>query len=257
MGVFRLTQGAKAGSLERMPTAVNQSGSSKVDRLRAPLCWLFPPRCLVCGDPGLPDRDLCGACHATLPRQRHACPRCALPMPEPATCPACVAQSPPLDAAHAAFDYAFPLDRLLPRLKFHRDFAAGRVLAQCMAEHFSGLPRPQALVPVPLHGGRLRRRGYDQTLELARPLAKALDLPLHARLLHRCKATRAQSRLDADARGRNLRGAFCVDTRATLPAHVALVDDVMTTGATLHAAAKALRAAGVARIDAWVCARVA
>ena len=117
------------------------------------------------------------------------------------------------------------------------------------------MDRPQALVPVPLHVSRLRLRGYDQTLELARPLAKALDLPLHARLLHRCKATRAQSRLDADARGRNLRGAFRVDTRATLPAHVALVDDVMTTGATLHAAAEALLEAGADRVDAWVCAR--
>lgn len=178
-------------------------------------------------------------------------------MPEAATCPACSVQPPPLDATHAAFDYAFPLDRLLPRLKFHRDFAAGRVLAQCMAEHFADLPRPQALVPVPLHRGRLRQRGFDQALELARPLARALDLPLQAGLLHRCRATHAQSRLDADARARNLRGAFRVDARAALPAHVALVDDVMTTGATLHAAAKALRAAGVARIDAWVCARVA
>ena len=178
-------------------------------------------------------------------------------MPESATCPACTARPPPLDGTHAAFDYAFPLDRLLPRLKFHRDFAAGRVLAQCMAERFAALPRPQALVPVPLHRGRLRQRGYDQALELARPLAKTLDLPLQAGLLQRCRATRAQSRLDADARGRNLRGAFRVDTRATLPAHVALVDDVMTTGATLHAAAETLRAAGVARVDAWVCARVA
>ena len=240
-----------------MPTTVNQTEQCKVDRIRAPLCWLFPPRCLVCGEPGLPGRDLCGPCHATLPRPRHACPHCALPMPEAATCPACTAQPPPLDAAHAAFDYAFPLDRLLPRLKFHRDFAAGRVLAQCMAERFAGLPRPQALLPVPLHRGRLRQRGFDQALELARPLARALDLPLHAGLLHRCRATHAQSRLDADARARNLRGAFRVDAGTALPAHVALVDDVMTTGATLHAAAKALRAAGVARIDAWVCARVA
>lgn len=178
-------------------------------------------------------------------------------MPEAATCPACSARPPPLDGVHAAFDYAFPLDRLLPRLKFHRDFAAGRVLAQCMAEHCVGLPRPQALVPVPLHRGRLRQRGYDQALELARPLAHALALPLQAGLLHRSKPTQAQSRLDADARGRNLRGAFRVNPAAELPMHVALVDDVMTTGATLHAAARTLRAAGVARIDAWVCARVA
>ena len=241
-----------------MPATVNQTCLHQVDGgLRAPLRWLFPPRCLVCAGDGLPDRDLCAACHDALPRQLHACPRCALPVAIAGPCSTCQAQPPPLDAVHAAFDYAFPLDRLLPRLKFHGDFAAGRVLAHCMAEHFANLPRPQALVPVPLHRARLRRRGFDQALELARPLARALDLPLRDGLLHRCRATQAQSRLDADARSRNLRGAFQVDPAAALPMHVALVDDVMTTGATLHAVADVLRAAGVARIDAWVCARVA
>ncbi|MFT4178724.1 MAG: ComF family protein [Thermomonas sp.] len=241
-----------------MTITVNQTSQSKVDsRLRAPLCWLFAPRCLVCGQAGMPGRDLCNACHADLPWLDNACERCALPLPHAGTCGACLQHSPPLDAVHAAFDYAFPLDRLLPRLKFHRDFAAGRVLAQCMAERFATLPRPDALVPVPLHRMRLRQRGYDQTLELAKLLARALALPLRAKLLHRQKSTRAQSRLDANARRRNLRGAFRVDAASTLPAHVVLLDDVMTTGATLHAAAIALRKAGAQRVDAWVCARVA
>ena len=239
-----------------MASTVNQSPGWKVDG--APLRWLLPPRCVVCGDPGLPGCDLCQACRADLPAPRNACPRCALPQPRAGTCAGCTAVPPPLDAAHAAFAYAFPLDRLLPRLKFHRDFAAGRVLAQSMAERFAGLPRPQALVPVPLHRTRLRRRGYDQALELARPLARALQLPLHADLLRRACATRAQSRLDAEERRRNLQNAFRVESRGSaLPHHVVLVDDVMTTGATLHAAARALRAAGVARVEAWVCARVA
>lgn len=241
-----------------MPGTVNQCSIQKVDgRLRAPLCWLFAPRCVVCGDAGMPGRDLCAACHADLPWQGSACSRCALPLPQAGVCGQCLRHASPLDAVHAAFDYAFPLDRLLPRLKFHRDFAAGRVLAQCMAERFLTLPPPDALVPLPLHRARLRRRGYDQALELARPLAKALCLPLRTDVLHRSKATAAQSRLDADARKRNLRGAFTVNPAAPLPAHVVLLDDVMTTGATLHAAATALRKAGVARVEAWVCARVA
>jgi len=247
-----------------MPDTVNQTPIKKVDScLRAPLCWLFAPRCIVCGDAGMPGRDLCAACHADLPWQGHACSRCALPLPQAGICGQCLRAaasnpgSPPLDAVYAAFDYAFPLDRLLPRLKFHRDFAAGRVLAQCMAERFATLPRPDALVPLPLHRARLRQRGYDQALELARPLAKALRLPLRTDLLHRQKATAAQSRLDANARKRNLRGAFAVTPKTSLPAHVVLLDDVMTTGATLQAAATVLRKAGVARIDAWVCARVA
>jgi len=157
---------------------------------------------------------------------------------------------------HAAFVYARPLDRLLPRFKFHGDLAAGRLLSQLMGEACATWPRPDALVAVPLHRSRLRQRGYDQALELARPLARMLRLPLRHDLLHRRHPTAAQSDLGAVARRRNVRNAFVADTAHALPAHVVLVDDVMTTGATLHAAANALRRAGVARIDAWVCARV-
>src|SRR5690606_27736941 len=111
-----------------------------------------------------------------------------------------------------------------------------------MARAFAGLPAPAALVPVPLHRARLRRRGYDQALELARPLAAALGLGLGLRmdLLQRHRNTHAQSSLDAAARRENLVDAFQVGGTGELPSHVALVDDVMTTGATLHAAAEAL-----------------
>ncbi|HTL14445.1 MAG TPA: ComF family protein [Thermomonas sp.] len=258
MGVFRLTRCGKGGSLERMAGTVNQTSLPAVDgRPPAPWAWLFPLRCLVCGEPGAHRRDLCAACFADLPWQGPACPRCALPLPEAGTCGQCLQAPPPLDEVRAAFDYRFPLDRLLPRLKFHGDFAAGRVLAQCMADALQDAVRPQAILPLPLHRTRLRQRGYDQALELARPLARALNLPLLADALQRTRGTRAQSRLDAGARRRNLRGAFAVAPGIALPGHVVLVDDVMTTGATLHAAARALRAAGVARVDAWVCARVA
>jgi len=124
-----------------------------------------------------------------------------------------------------------------------------------MVEAFATLPRPDALVPLPLHRARLRSRGYDQALELSRPLAQAFGLPLLDRALVRRRATPAQSRLDAAARRRNLRGAFDADPAVVLPPHVAIVDDVVTTGATLHAAARALRRAGAQRVDAWVCAR--
>jgi ComF family protein len=241
-----------------MAGTVNQTLPGKVDgRLAAALPWLFTLRCVVCGERGSEGRDLCAACHAALPWHGPACVRCALPLPQAGMCGNCLQHPPALDATQAAFDYAFPLDRLLPRLKFHGDFAAGRVLAQAMAERGALLPRPDAMVPVPLHRARLRQRGYDQALELATPLAHALRLPLLANALQRRKTTTAQSRLDAAARQRNLRDAFVVAGSTTLPAHVVLVDDVMTTGATLHAAARALRKAGVQRVDAWVCARVA
>lgn len=218
---------------------------------------LWPSRCLLCRSRGIDGHDLCAACVASLPWNRIACPRCAIPLPTPApACGACLRKAPLLTEAHAAFVYDFPLDRLLPRLKFHGDLAAGRLLASLMASSCAGLPRPQALLPIPLARTRLRQRGYDQALELARPLARALDLPLLDHGLQRQRDTAPQSRLAASARRRNLRGAFAVRSDVALPAHVVLVDDVMTTGATLHAAALALRRAGVTRVDAWVCARV-
>jgi ComF family protein len=253
-----------------MPAPVNRAASPRVDgwlaRLGQAVCR---PRCLVCSEPGHGGRDLCLACTRILPWLGAACARCALPLAgvhaaaaageaAPASCGACLREPPPLAAVHAAFLYTFPLDRLLPRFKFHHDLAAGHLLAATMVDAFAGLPRPDALVPVPLHLGRLRSRGYDQAHELARPLAAALDVPLQPGLLRRIRATAPQSDLDAGARRGNVRGAFVPvrPTGARMPAHVALVDDVMTTGATLHAAALALHRAGVARVDAWVCARV-
>ncbi|MFC3815445.1 ComF family protein [Lysobacter sp. GCM10012299] len=218
---------------------------------------LWPPHCLVCGDPGADGLDLCRPCLAALPYNRRGCRHCALPLERTATtCGACLRQPPPQASTRAVFIYAAPIDRLLPRVKFHGDLASARLLATLMARELADADRPQALVPLPLHRSRLRRRGYDQALELARPLANTLQLPLRDDLLHRRRATAAQSTLDVDARRRNVRDAFACRAGAALPAHVAVIDDVMTTGATARAAALALRRAGVARVDVWVCARV-
>lgn len=226
-------------------------------RLGRLLSGLWPRHCLVCGE-ACPAEGLCPACRRALPWNHSACQRCALPLPVPvASCGHCLRRPPPLTVVHAAFRYEIPLDRLLPRLKFHDDLAAGRLLGGLMAEALAGAERPDALIPLPLHRRRLRSRGFDQTLELAVPLARALRLPLMDDILMRMRETAPQSRLDAAARRRNLRRAFAVREGVVLPTHVALVDDVMTTGATLHAAADALLRAGVTRVDAWVCARVA
>lgn len=222
---------------------------------------LWPGRCLACGDNGSDGRDLCGRCAAAIPWQQHACLRCALPLARgtgaaTTVCNACRFEPPPLIEAHAACVYGAPLDRLAPRFKFHGDLAAGRVLSGLMIDAFGALPRPDAIVPIPLHRSRLRQRGYDQALELARPLASTLRIPLLDNALLRVAATQPQSRLDAADRRYNLEQAFDVRPGIDLPAHLVLVDDVMTTGATLHSAAQTLYLAGAVRVDAWVAARV-
>ena len=260
MEVFRQTHGGGPGSLETMPGPVNRIATPKVDGWGARIGrLLYPARCPICREVADEASGLCAACAARLPWLRAACDRCGLPLadthPAGRACGDCLQRAPPLQFVQASFLYGFPLDRLLPRFKFHRDLACGRLLSQWMLPACAAAPRPHALLPVPLHAARLRERGYDQALELARPLASALQLPLRPELLRRVRATAAQSELDRAARARNLRNAFRAEPVLALPRHVALVDDVMTTGATLHAAARALRAAGVARVDAWVCAR--
>lgn len=249
-----------------MPATVNRTGATPVYNLLARLGRaLWPPCCLLCESAGTGGLDLCEMCLAALPCNRRACMRCAMPIAGvdglnaqsvDLVCGRCLRRPPPQAHARAAFVYGFPLDRLLPRAKFHGDLSSTRLLAALMTSALSEAERPQALVPIPLHASRLRERGYDQALELARPLARRLGLPLRDDLLRRTRATAAQSRLDAIQRRRNLRGAFAVRGGCELPGHVALVDDVMTTGATVHAAASALLRAGVTRVDVWVCARV-
>lgn len=218
---------------------------------------LLPPRCLLCGAPGDADRDLCAACAAELPRNAACCARCAIPLPAPAAlCGACQRRPPPWDAAWAPFRYAWPLDHLVTRFKFAGNLAAGRTLAALWAAACAPSVLPMCVIPVPLHARRLGRRGYNQALELAQPLARALGLPLAPRALRRVRATDAQSELGAVARRRNVRGAFAVATVA-LPAHVAVLDDVATTGTTLAECARVLTRAGVARVDVWTLARAA
>jgi ComF family protein len=218
----------------------------------------LPPRCLLCGAPGAGARDLCAGCAGDLHANLPCCPRCALPLAHPApACGECLASAPPFVATWAPFRYGHPLDLLETRFKFHGDLAAGRVLAGLLVDRAATdrLARPDALVAVPLHRARLRERGYNQALELARPLAGALGIPLCRDLLRRPKPTPPQTGLDAKARRANLRGAFTLADGVAVPAHIALFDDVMTTGATLREAARVLLRGGAVRVDAWALAR--
>ena len=218
--------------------------------------FMLPWRCLLCGAAGAADMDLCADCAAELPRNARCCARCALPLAVPAAlCGQCQRRAPPWDAAWAPFRYGWPLDRLEARYKFGGDLAAGRTLATLWQREPRPLTLPQAVLVVPLHRGRLRQRGYNQALELARPVARAVGVPLRTDVLRRVRVTHAQTELDARARRRNVRGAFALAADASLPAHVAVLDDVMTTGATLAECTRVLKRAGVQTVDVWALAR--
>ena len=216
--------------------------------------FLLPPRCLVCAEAGDDGLDLCAECRADLPWNRDACRRCALPLAPGFDCQRCLLSPPPWQRAQAAFRYGFPLDRLLPRFKFHGDLAAGALLATLLQWSLDPARRPQALLPVPLHHSRLRQRGFDQALELARALSRESGVPLMSRRLWRRRRTSAQTELGALARRRNVLGAFALAPGPPLPAHVALVDDVLTTGATAGECTQLLLSAGVQRVELWVVA---
>lgn len=216
---------------------------------------LAPARCHACGGTGTP---LCAACARALPWNSHACRTCALPLAADGICSDCLNHAPPHDAAWAAFTYRAPVSGQIVGLKFRGHLAPAHVLGTLMAMRLALRPQPlpEWLIPVPLHAGRLRRRGYNQALELARAIARPLSMRLAPAAARRVRATGEQTRLEAADRRRNVRGAFAVeaDLRGR---HVALLDDVITTGATVAELARAARAAGAARIEVWAAARVA
>jgi len=222
---------------------------------------VYSPYCLLCAQRSRTRQELCQDCAHDLPWNRHACPGCALPMPveaRAALCGECLRSPPPWDSAASPLIYAWPLDQLLQRFKFHADLATGRLLGELLAEFLAASPasRPEVLVPVPLHSARLRERGFNQALELARPVSRRLHLHLDNRLCVRRKNTAVQSKLDARERHRNLRDAFEV-CHPVSGAHVAVLDDVITTGVTMTALSQVLREAGATQISVWSLARAA
>lgn len=199
---------------------------------------------------------LCEPCARALPWLGHACARCALPLPGGTLCPACLRRPPPQQAAFAALRYAAPADRLVGELKFGRRIAHARLLGALGARALVAAPgwqAPAAFVPVPLHHVRLRTRGFDQALELARELGRRLGVPVWDGAA-RTRATTPQTDLPAAARRRNLRGAFAL-RQAPPGGTLAVVDDVMTTGATVQELARTLLAGGAERVIVTVIAR--
>ncbi len=219
----------------------------------------MPGTCVLC-DVRIPRaQTFCSGCETTLPRLARPCPHCAAPI-ESATrnalrCGACQKQPPAFSRAFALYCYAPPIDGLIRALKYHRRLELARVLGEQLAQGLASAARGiDLVVPVPLHRARLHERGYNQSLELARPIAKQLGLPLDFSCLQRTRATASQAGLSPSERRRNVRGAFAA-TPAVNKLKVAVVDDVMTTGHTAHAVAQCLRKAGAKEVHVWVVAR--
>jgi ComF family protein len=201
---------------------------------------LFPPRCCLCGLEGESlDLDLCGVCREDLP---HAEPQRAGEL--------------------FAFRFEYPVDELIRRLKYRGELANARVLGVLLAQaaRERGAALPQLLVPVPLHIARLRERGFNQAAALARHTGRMLDIPSAARAVRRLRDTPSQTALDMRGRRCNVRGAFAVDGGAALrrllaAGHVAIVDDVVTTGSTVQELRGVLLDAGVRQVETWAIAR--
>lgn len=214
----------------------------------------IPHSCLLCGADAA-THPLCRGCAAELPWHRQPqCPQCATPSPDGQLCGNCLKRPPAFDRTRAALAYAFPLDRLIPRLKYQGRLAIAPALGECLAEAVGQAPRPDCLIAMPLHPRRIRERGFNHASEIARDVARRLGLPLDADRCQRVRDTPPQMGLKYDARQRNVRGAFrCSGNVQGL--RIAIVDDVMTTGTSLDELAKTLKLAGAAEVETWVVAR--
>ena len=230
---------------------------------------LLPSHCALCATSN--EHVICDACRGQFFQRRvHCCIQCAMPLLEitgetALRCGACLDQPPAYDATYSAVDYAAPIDQLVVSLKFRSRLALAPMFARLMRDHLlaSGMTAsqqslPNLLIPVPLSAQRLSQRGFNQALEIARPLSRTLGVPLEPRLAVRLRNTNAQSSLHPDERRKNMRNAFTISPAFVdrlRDQHVGIVDDVMTTGETLNELAATLKRFGATRVTNFVFAR--
>ena len=219
--------------------------------------------CLICDEATESSHCVCNVCETELPWLLEHCDVCALPLPmEGLICGQCQKQPPAFKQVIAPWSYSFPIDSLISRFKHQARWPFGQMLARLLAQHLqhrldnTELTRPDCLLPVPMARKRLRERGYNQALMLTRWLSSDLNLPHDEHVLLRPHDTVAQQALDAKTRKRNLLGAFALAPGAQVQGrHFALVDDVLTTGATAHSLAQLLMSAGARQVDVYCLAR--
>ncbi len=215
---------------------------------------LFPANCQLCLAPTRRSLEICRHCEQDLPWLGPHCLRCALPLARQGVCGHCLKKPPHFESCTATWEYTFPIDTLISRFKYHGDRAAGALLNELAYPRMAPL-NAELLVPVPMHWWRRLRRGYNQTADIAAHWSAASGIPV-ADILRRRKATPPQQGLSASARRKNLAGAFVLTRPEAIKGRrVALVDDVLTTGATANILAAILRRAGASHVAVCCLAR--
>lgn len=216
-------------------------------------------RCIFCDTLSYRKVDLCFACERDLPVLKNHCTRCAEALPEGQDmCGSCLGGSSLIVKTTALFYYQSPIDQLITNLKFGNNLIGAKILGELLAdrlvEQYKNKNRPEIIIPVPLHPSRLRERGYNQALELSRPIAKKLQIPIDKFHVKRVKNTKPQAKLTAKERKQNIKRAFWVSPDFHYQ-YVAVIDDVITTGNTITELCDSLRNAGVLRVDVWCSAK--
>ncbi|MET0091690.1 MAG: ComF family protein [Candidatus Thiodiazotropha sp.] len=220
---------------------------------------LFPQRCLLCGGPGDFFSRFCSDCYQELPFNHHACRRCALPLspgtPSDVLCGQCQKHAPSFDSAMTALRYEAPTRHLISALKFNQQLHLAPPLARLLIARLGRLDKPpDRILPVPLHTTRLRERGFNQAVELGRTVSRHYAIPLDLNSVVRTRNTRAQSDLKETDRQRNLRKAFRIQ-HPVRGLNLVILDDVITTAATVGELGRTLKQAGAGRVDVWAIAR--
>jgi len=235
--------------------AVNLDGYLKVNN--AHLAFFAGNRCFLCSSPSSGHQVICRECLNDLAYNADACPACAKPNTTSRLCADCLNQPQTFtDSTRALFQYHYPVNRLIQHMKFKQGIDIANHLGEMLGELFlkDNTALPDCIIPVPLHARRLIARGYNQSVELARPLSRQLGVKLDTSSCKRIRATMPQADLPAKKRKQNVHKAFSVPTKIDYN-HVLLVDDVVTTGNTVNELARIFSIAGVRRIDVLTVAR--
>ena len=222
--------------------------------------FILPTSCLICSYQTAHPRGICDACHQALPILPQSCLCCAQVLwTATSLCGTCLTHPKPFDRTYALFPYQPPIIRFITLLKFNHELSHAHTLGQLLIEKikshwYRNQPLPELIIPIPLHPKRLQERGFNQALEIAKPIGKFFNISIDYHGTKRIKETVAQSGLKAPHRKRNMAHAFATQ-RSYAGLHVAILDDVITTGMTVSACAAVLKQSGAKRIDVWCVAR--